>query len=55
MFINTERKYVKKTIFFGGGGISRGKGGGVPQIQDPICCVNFFYEFKVILIGFSCI
>ena len=22
-----------------------------PEIQDPICCVNFFYEYKVMLIG----
>ena len=22
-----------------------------PEIHDPICCVNFFYEYKVMLIG----
>ena len=26
-----------------------------PKIQDPICCVNFFYEYKVMLIGKTCI
>ena len=26
-----------------------------PEIQDPICCVNFFYEYKVMLIQNTCI
>ena len=26
-----------------------------PEIQDPVYCVNFFYEYKVMLIGNSCI
>ena len=25
-----------------------------PEIQDSICYVNFFYEYKVMLIGNSC-
>ena len=26
-----------------------------PPVQDPICCVNFFYEYKVMLISNTCI
>ena len=26
-----------------------------PEIQIPICCVNFFYEYKFMLIGNTCI
>ena len=26
-----------------------------PEIKNPICCVNFFYEYKAMLIGKTCI
>ena len=56
MNINTERKWVKsKTSLLPQVPKVVYDMSPPPEIQDPICCVNFFYEYKIMLIGNNCI